>query len=214
MANEPKLVAETRTKTGTAESRRLRRRGIIPGNLYGHDLDPVAIAVPEDVLEHAVHTGHRVVDLELDGTNDKAMFREVQWDTFGTHVQHFDLIRISAGERVTVEIGIELHGVAPGVMAGGVMEQLVREFTVECPALEIPDKLTVNINDLQIGDAVHVQDIALPPDVTLIEPSPEATVLQIVEQRVEAEVEAGEEIAPAEPEVIGREEKAEAPSDE
>src|SRR5688572_7252480 len=83
MAEDPKLSAEPRTKLGSAECRRLRRDQRVPGNVYGHGEEPASIAVAEEAISPIVHSGHKVVDLELGGKTEKAILREVQWDTFG-----------------------------------------------------------------------------------------------------------------------------------
>ena len=211
MADEPTVVAERRTELGTAECRRLRKRGIVPGNMYGHQKDVVAISVAVENLNSIVTAGTRVVDLHLEGAVEKAMFREVQWNTYGTHIQHFDLVRISADERVTVEVPIELRGVAPGTTAGGVLDQQLRSLTIECLAFQIPDSIPVRIGSLEVGQAIHVSDVKVPADANVQNP-PEAVVVQVV-QAAEEEEEGAEAVeASVEPEVIGR--KAEPESEE
>jgi large subunit ribosomal protein L25 len=95
MSIQAKLVATKRTESGSKQCRRLRIGGVIPGILYGHEIEPVAISVPRDVLAPVVKAATRIVDLELDGKAEKAMFREVQWDTFGMYAHHFDLVHQS-----------------------------------------------------------------------------------------------------------------------
>ncbi|VAX40845.1 hypothetical protein MNBD_PLANCTO02-1123, partial [hydrothermal vent metagenome] len=92
------LAAEKRTKTGTSESRRLRREGLVPGNIYGHKQEPISITVSGKTLEKLIYSGSHLIDLELDGKTNKALFREVQWDTFSTHVIHFDLLWVDQQE--------------------------------------------------------------------------------------------------------------------
>lgn len=209
---ESKIVATRRSEFGTRACRRLRKQGSIPGNVYGHNQVPVAISAPGDVIDSLVHAGHKVVDLDIDGASDTAMFREVQWDTFGIRIQHFDLVRVGQDERVVVEVPIEMRGNAPGVIAGGVLEQTMRTVTVECRAVQIPDSITVRIHALEIGDAVHVSDLELPEGVK-VDAAPEETVLHIVQPTVLEEAEGEEEIGAVEPEVIGRKEEGEESSE-
>jgi large subunit ribosomal protein L25 len=200
---EAKIVARKRAEFGKGACRRLRRDRIVPGNVYGHQKDAIPISASEDNVEAMVRGGHKVVDLDIEGSVEKAMFREVQWDTFGRQIQHFDLIRIDADERVTVEVGIELRGNAPGVAAGGVIEQHLRELQVECLALEIPDHIVVRIHELEIGGVIHVRDLKVPEGVTVLT-DPDEVVVALV-QPVEIEEEpAAAELGPAEPELIGR----------
>ena len=208
MAEGFKLSVEKRQGRGTAECRRLRRRGVIPGNLYGHGQESVAIAAPADAITSLVTHGHRVVGLEYDGSSETAMFQDVQWDALGMQIQHFDLIRVDAQERVEVDVPIELKGTAPGAMAGGMLEQPLHELTIECPAIQMPDAIVVRINDLQIGDAIHVRDLELPEGVTALTDE-DQVVVQVVEAAETAE-EAEEGLpGPAEPELVGRKPEAE-----
>jgi len=133
--------------------------------------------------------------------SEKAFIRELQWDVYGTGVLHLDLARVSADEKVEVQVPIELRGEAPGVKEGGIVTHLVHEVEVECLVTAIPEKLTVNINELKLGDALLVGDLNLPAGVKLLS-APDAVVVQCVEPKPEEEeVAVGEG---AEPEVIGR----------
>ena len=193
MAQVQTLVAEKRTKTGTSECRRLRRNGIIPGNLYGHGQDPVMFSVSADVLNSLVQSGARILDLQLNGETEKTMFRELQWDTFGVTILHFDLLRIDAQERVTVEVSLDLKGVSPGVAAGGRLDHHTRFLSLECPAFQIPDSIQVRIGSLEIGDAIHVSDLDIPEGFEIHNP-PESVVVQVlapIEEEEEDEEVAG-----------------------
>jgi len=213
MATQVKLAATKRKQRGSKECRRLRQSGVIPGVIYGHEIEPVAIAVPRDALVPVVRAGTRIVDVELDGSTEKTMFREVQWDTFGMYIHHFDLLRINPDERVVVDVPIEIRGTAAGVLAGGVLEQNLRHLEMECLAIEIPDSIVIRVNDLQIGQAIHVREVELPPNTKVFN-VPDALIVHIVEvQEQEAEAPAGEG-GPAEPEVIGRKAEEETEAEE
>ena len=88
-----KLVAESRSEMGSLACRRLRHKGLIPGNLYGHKEATVNLSAKEDELLHLIRAGVRVLDLEIGGQLSKALFREIQWDSMGDNIQHFDLLR-------------------------------------------------------------------------------------------------------------------------
>ncbi len=205
MAQDPKLTAQTRTKIGTAECRRLRLRRLVPGNVFGHGAAPALISVPEDALRPIVFSGHKVVDLDLGGAVEKAILREVQWDTFGVELLHFDLQRVDADERVTSEVAVETHGAAPGVVAGGVLEIPHHTLRIECRATQIPDRIVVNINHLDRGSVIHVRDLELPEGVQVLN-GPDEIVVHVI-----APASAIEETADAgglEPEVVGEAEEA------
>ena len=208
MAITVQLAVEPREKTGTSESRRLRRRGLIPGNLYGHGQEAVTLTVPEDVLTPMVYSGSRVVDIELNGKSEMAMLRDVQWDTFGRHILHFDLIRVSRDEKVQLEIAVELKGSSPGVVSGGLLDHRLHTISIICPAFSIPDQVVVRINGLDVGDAIHVRDLEMPSDVE-VQNDPDVVIVQInAPVEIEDEEEGlGEGLV--QPEVIGREEKEE-----
>jgi len=198
MAEDPKLVAESRSKLGSAECRRLRQRQLVPGNVYGHGEDNAAIAVSEDALAPIVRSGHKVVDLDLAGATQKAILREVQWDTFGTTLLHFDLQRVSADELVVTEVAVETHGTAPGVLAGGILEIPLHTIRVECPAVEIPERIVVNVNHVELEQSIYVRDLKLPANVRVLNDEDEI-VLHVVRPSVLPEEEVS---ASAEPELI------------
>lgn len=203
MHTEAKLVGEARTKLGTLEARRLRKRGLVPGNIYGHNQAPVAFSVVADQIMPIVKSGHKVLDIEIGGKTDKAMLREVQWDTFGVYIKHFDLLRVDPDERLTVEIPIELRGTAPGTLSGGVLEYGLRALTVQCLASQIPDHIVVKVGELQINQALHVKDIEVPENMKFLN-DPEAVVVHVVQLHV-SEIEPGAAAeGPAQPELIGR----------
>jgi large subunit ribosomal protein L25 len=205
MAVEMKLAVAKRTVMGSTACRRLRRAGRIPGIVYGHQVDPLAIEMTWDALAPVLKAGTRVVDLDVDGTAEKAMFRDIQWDTFGTTVNHIDFLRIDPNDRVEVEVPIVLKGTAPGILAGGILDFHLHSVTIECLAIQIPDNIQVKIADLQIDQAIHVSDLELPPN-TIVKNEPETVVVQ-VKKMVEVEELTGEAAAepgPTEPEIVGR----------
>jgi large subunit ribosomal protein L25 len=212
MSEIMRLPAHKRPELGSAACRRLRRQGIVPGTVYGHRIPPVNIAIPDDHLQQILRSGGRVVDLDVDGQVEKAMLRDLQWDTFGMHVQHLDLLRVDPDERVTVEVAVELRGISPGASAGGVLEQPIRSLTIDCLAFHIPDRIVVRIGDLEIGQAVHVKDIEFAEGTKVLNP-PDAIVVHVVEIAEEVETIEAEGV-PTQPEVIGRKEKEEEPDDQ
>jgi large subunit ribosomal protein L25 len=204
MAHIATLQVESRKGLGTRAARKLREQGIVPGNVFGHKQDPEPIQVTSEALRACLHTGARVVDLTLHGKPEKALVSEVQWDTFGRHILHVDLLRVDANERVTVKVPVHTRGTAPGALAGGLMEITHHELTVECLAIEIPNELIVRVGHMQIGDTVHVKDLTdVPAGVKIIEP-PDTIVLHVVQPRIIEEVAPAGEAGPQEPELIGK----------
>lgn len=204
MAILGKLAAQPREKLGSKESKRMRARGLIPGNMYGHKENPVALTASADDLSHLIRGGTRVLDVNLNGQSTTALIREVQWDFLGTSLQHFDLQRVDPNEKLTVEVHVELKGTAPGMLSGGVLDHSLRTLTVECPVIQIPENITVKITTLEIGQAIHVRELEVPPNTRILN-NPDAVVVRIAKaMEVPVAVPAAEETAAAGPEVIGR----------
>jgi large subunit ribosomal protein L25 len=209
MAESLVLVAETRAGRGKQAARRLRRTGKVPAVVYGHKEETLSVALPLEEVEKAIRRGVRVVDLKAGGKEEKALIRDVQWDHLGKDLLHVDFARVAADERIVLTVPIELRGTAPGVTAGGVLDQPIHTLSIECLAISIPDTIRVNIGELQIGSAIHVRDLVLPAGVKAMS-DPEAIVVQVKQPVAEEEAPVAAEAAEAaEPEVIGAKEKAE-----
>lgn len=210
MAESVSLEAKPREGRGSHKADRLRKQGLVPGVVYGHKEATVSIAVSGEELEKAVRHGVRVIDLKLSSGVQKALIRDIQWDFLGKDLLHVDFARVSADERIHVTIPVELKGIAPGVTAGGVLDQPMHALHVECPAINVPDSVRVNINELQLGGMIHVRELTVPPDVKLLD-DPEAVVVHV--KQAGAEPEPTEATGAAEPEVIGRQKAAEESED-
>src|SRR5437868_10669895 len=115
MAETTVLTAQAREGHGSQAARRLRRKGLVPAVLYGHKEETLSLVVPVDELRAAVRHGARVVDVKTPAKLEKALIKELQWDHLGKELLHADLYRVSADERITLTIPIELRGTAPGV---------------------------------------------------------------------------------------------------
>jgi large subunit ribosomal protein L25 len=205
MAESMLLVTQPRRERGSQKARQLRRKGLVPAVLYGHKEATVSVALPTEELEQAIRHGTRVVDLQTDGNVQKALIREVQWDHLGKHLLHVDFARIAADERVVVSVPLQIRGTAPGVGAGGVLDQPIHTLSVECLAISIPEAIRVHVGELQLGGAIHVRDLVLPPGVKAMG-DPDAIVVHVTAKQVEPEAPAAPVAAAeqAEPEVITR----------
>ena len=199
------LKVEVREGRGKRQVRRLRQSGLVPAVLYGHGEANLSLSIPADQVRLAVRHGARVVDLD-GAVKEKVFIRDLQWDTFGLDVLHLDLARVSADEKVEVEVVVELRGEAPGVKEGGVVSQLLHQIDVECLVTAIPEKLTLRINKLGIDQSLTVADIELPAGTTLVTPGESIVVQCNVPKEEEA---AALPTEGAEPEVIGRKAEAE-----
>lgn len=193
------LAVEKRETRGKRQSQRLRAAGSIPAVLYGHGEATVSLSVPADRFDAVLRHGARVVDL-TGAVSETAFIRDLQWDVFGNEVLHVDFTRVSADERLQVEVEVRLRGEAPGVKEGGHLEHVVHAVEIDCLATAIPDHLDLRVSELHLNASLTAADIELPDGVKLVT-EPETTIVNCAPAvEVEEEVAVGEE---GEPEVIG-----------
>ncbi len=173
MATKFELTAEKRDEKGSGANRRLRRAGRVPAVLYGGAKDPVMLTFDHDAIYHylqneAFHTS--ILTVKVDSDADQAILRDVQMHPYKSKVMHMELQRISATEKLHMEIPIHLTGedVAPGVkLEGGIVSRLMTEVDISCLPHQLPEYLTVDISQLHVGESVHLSDIPLPEGVTI-----------------------------------------------
>ena len=208
MAKQVKLTAEPRTNVGRSSVRKLRARGLIPAVIYGGNdkPQPLQVATREinAMMSHA--SGENVlVELEIAGekSNRAALVQEVQHSPVRGDIVHVDFHAISMDQMIQAEVPLEPTGTPVGVKTfGGLLEQSLRALAIECLPGDLPDRITVDVSQLNIGDSIHVRDIQFPPGVTP-KVQPDLTAFSVVEPLVEEEpVVAEAEAAAAGPEVI------------
>ncbi len=187
-------------------TKRLRKVGIIPANIYGHKEASQAIQV-EAIAFEALRRAHRtksVLSLSLPGSKhaQTALIRHVQRDPRSGKILHIDFFRVSLTERVTVKVPLRFVGEAPGVKdEGGVLLHLLDALEVECTASDIVDYLEVDVSPLtEIDSMLHAEDVQLPANFTLITDPKEsiAKVAATRAEKAEEAVEVAEAAAPAE----------------
>jgi large subunit ribosomal protein L25 len=197
-----KLSVENRERLGSAESRRLRRRGLIPGVLYGREA-PVPITIPERSLRAALTSRgglNAVLDVVVEGgATHSSVLKEYQQDPVRGHITHVDLQEVRLDQPIRATVPLTLHGEPLGVKEGGVLSQGVNEVNVEALPMEVPEHLEVDVSGLHIGDTLRLSALQVPAGVTLLDDL-EETVLATVTQPTRVE----------EPEVAEEGEAAEA----
>ncbi len=215
MAERARLKIDRRSVLGKWAVRRLRGEGIVPGVVYGHGQETVAVQVPAKEILGLVRHGTRIVDLNCDGASETALIRDLQWDVFGNQILHVDFARVAADERIRVEVKITLKGTAPGVEEGGVLSHLVHNVEVECLATEIPEEIRVDVRNLHLDQSIHVSELVVPPGVKVLA-DPEIVVAQVTKKLEEIPVAAPAEgeVAATEPEIVGRRVAVEEPAEE
>jgi large subunit ribosomal protein L25 len=220
MAKQVKLSVQTRTGAGRPVARKLRREGFVPAVIYGAKYQPRNLQVPSRALKTLL--GHAVgenilVDLEIDGeggkSNQLALIQQIQHEPISGTVVHVDFHAIDMNESIHAQIVVEPVGEPNGVRNfGGLLEQLTRTVEVECLPKDLPEIITVDVSALNIGDAIHVRDLALPAGVTARSDA-DLTVFLVASPTVQEEVAAPVEGAPTEPEVIREKKEEPAPAE-
>jgi large subunit ribosomal protein L25 len=210
MAKQVKIKAEPRTAVGRSAARKLKARGIVPAIVYGGKQKPQPLQVSareiNAMLSHA--SGENIlVELEIAGekSNRTALLQEVQHSPVGGEVLHVDFHAVSMDQTIQADVPLEAIGIPEGVKTfGGLLDQNLRSLSIECLPRDLPDRISVDVASLNIGDSIHVRDIRLPSGVT-IKMQPDLTAFSVLapvveEEPVAAEAEAA--AAAAGPEVI------------
>jgi large subunit ribosomal protein L25 len=213
MAESVQLTVKLRDTAGTQATKRLRKQGLLPAVVYGHKEATLAVSLLQDDFRKALRLGARLVELKTDDNAQAAIIQDVQWDHLGKDVLHVDFRRVSKDERVVVSVPLHLRGIAPGVSGGGVLDQPLHVINVECLVTAVPDEIRVPIGELQLGQAIHVKDLRLPEGVKAMA-DPDAIVVHVTTPQAETAAPAGLVAETAEPEVIGRQAKAEEAEEE
>ena len=197
---EVTLTAEAGRPTGSRAANRLRRDGKIPGVLYGHGMDPVAVAVDQRELRTALTTEagvNALITLRLDGDRHLAMARQLQRDPVRGAVRHVDFVVVRRDEVIGAEVPIHLIGEAEEVhRADGLVEQQLFALAIRALPGDIPPGVEVDISGMTIGDTIRVADIRLPAGVAT-EVEGDEPVVVAAASRLAAEIAAVEEEAAA-----------------
>lgn len=196
------VQANARAAGGKNHARRLRRSGKIPAVLYGPKTQAVALELDKKDFSTrvALLQGSHLVRLKssVPALAEKvALVKEMQFHPISGDVTHADLYEVDLAAKIQVQVPLRFVGKAAGVTRGGILQPIVREVEVECLPMDIPGFFNVDVSALDIGDSIHVEEIQMPADVTLVFESNFAVVTVVTPTVEEAPVAA----APAEGEV-------------
>ena len=201
------LQVDARSAVGKRANRKLRSTGSVPAVLYGHGEEPTNLSITIDHLRPVLRHHAKVVDLSgaVDG---KAVIQDLQWDTFGRELLHVDLLRVIKGEKIHVTVPVEIKGEAPGSLAGGMLEQTLREVEIEAIPSNVPDQLHVDVSSLEVGGSLSVGDISDLPEGCVLVTAADTMAVHCIQPAGESDE---TDAAPtgAEPEVIGKKEEDE-----
>jgi large subunit ribosomal protein L25 len=179
------------TSGGSRATRRLRRSGQVPGVLYGGEGEPVSFTVDARELRHALAATGAVLDLELEGTSTPAVLKDAQYHPVRGETMHVDLFRVRLDVAIHATVSVELTGAddAPGVIAGGVLDQITREVNVEALPNDIPETITFDVSTMEINDTLYLSSLAAPQGVTLLDDLEETTLVTLSPPNVDVEAE-------------------------
>ena len=185
-----RLNANARETTGSRSMRRLRREGRVPGVLYGGGEDPVAFDVDGRELRHALHASGAVLELAIGGETANAVVKDTQRHPVRGETMHLDLVRVRMDVAIQATAILELEGVdeAPGIVEGGVLEQVTREVTVEALPGDIPESIKHDASGLEIAATLTLAEVTPPPNVKIVD-DPETVVATVVIPRLVVEAE-------------------------
>jgi large subunit ribosomal protein L25 len=186
-----KYKAIERSKdTGSTYS--LLNKGMVPGIIYGKGTEPTKIAFENKVLLKLMHTGafySTILDLDIEGKNEKVLPKQLQYHPVTDKLIHFDFLRVQNDTKVTVEVPVEFlnQDTCPGLKKGGVLNLVRREVELSCNANNIPDKLQFDLIKSEIGDSIKISNIELPEGVTPTITDRDFVVATVVPPTVEVE---------------------------
>ena len=173
--NDNNVVAEVRTSFGKGAARKIRAIGKIPAVLYGHGTEPVHITLPGHQVALILRKANAVLDLDIEGTEQAALVKDVQKDPVLQIIEHIDLIVLRKGEKVQVEVPIHVEGES---FAGTLASLDENTLLVEVLAISIPERITVDIEGAVEGTQIFAKDVVLPEGATLVS-DPELLVINV-----------------------------------
>lgn len=205
---EISLNARVRTHRGKGSAHRLRSTGSIPGVFYLGQKTNLPIELNAHELQLALRKKPQLLLLKLDdGSDHECVVRELQRDPVSGRYLHVDLMGIVSDQRMTVKVPVELTGSSIGVrLNGGVLQHSVHTLNIECLPRDIPQKVSVDITDLNIGNSVHVRDLVV-ENVRILD-DPDTAIATVLAPRIEKVAEPSlEAAAPSETPEVGKEGK-------
>ena len=198
------LDVSVRENTGTGGARAARRNNLVPGVIYGGDEASVAVAVKYNEVLKAINSGQFIgsmIELKHDGKAQKVFTKDIQFHPVTDAPMHLDFYRVTAKTVIEVEVSVNFIGedVSPGLKEGGTLNVVRYSIEVKCPAGDIPDNIEVDVSKMEIGDSIHISDVALPKGVKPTIDDRDFTIATVVASRaaVEADTEEDGEAAEA-----------------
>ena len=162
------ISAEKREKLGGSTANQLRSKGRVPGVVYGHGEASIPFHVKELDLRPLIYTHEtHTVNLDLAGEPMRCILREVQFHPVTDRVSHIDLILIRAGEKIKIDVPVNLVGTAAGIKDGGILDFVLHKLSIEVLPDAIPEHIDLDVSGLKIGHSIHVNDLPANPAYTI-----------------------------------------------
>ena len=208
MAENLKLSASARDCRGKNAMRKMRQRGLIPGVVYGREMESIPIYVAASDMAPVLRRPDyetELIDMSVDNKESMdVLVKEAQFDHIGERLLHIDFFRIVRGTKLVVDVSIVSVGTAQGVKMGGMLQHNMRIAKIRCLPRHLIHQIEVDVSGLAIGDSIHVRDLSVPDTIEILEEE-HRTVLTILARRgeeiakvEEEEAEAGKEAGPSE----------------
>ncbi len=179
------ITVECKTRPEGSKPRALRREGLIPAALYGHDgANSVSLTIPAkeaQMLLRKAAVNNTLIDLKIPDMSwqGKALIREVQAHPWKRSLNHLSFFTVSAKQQVEIVVPVVVTGKAAGSKEGGIVEQIMTELNISCSAGSIPESIEIDVSNFEIGSSLHLGEVVLPEGVSILD-DPERTVLAVV----------------------------------
>jgi large subunit ribosomal protein L25 len=170
MSDITTISAEQRERVGKGSARAARRAGLVPAVIYGDKKEPLGINMSSREITKIVHQPGifgRLLDIEVGGKKSTVLTRDIQFHPVSDNILHMDFLRVSGSAIVAVGVPVEFinEDLCPALKIGGVLNVVRHEIELNCPATAIPEKIIIDLDDLKIGDSIHISAIKLPEGV-------------------------------------------------
>ena len=196
MADYYQLEVAKRDEIGSSANRELRRNGKVPANYYYKETDNMNLILDSKNLYHALHSGHHIFEVDLEGDTQYVMIKEIQYHPVNESVLHVDLMRVRRDVKMTISVPIHLEGEAEGVNEGGILSQIITSLDIECLPTDVPEFIAVDVTEMEMNSSKSVADITVSGDITIITDEEEVIATSAPpkgEEEPEVELAEGEE---------------------
>ncbi len=182
-----------RKRMGKSGAREIRKEGNVPAVLYGKGTEPISLVINPSELKTALSTEageNTLLEIKLkEGEADipkLSLLRDIQYDYLTNKPIHFDFQALDMKKKITVAVPVHIEGRAKGVKEGGILEEILREISVECLPVDIPNSYVVDVTELEVGHSIHISIIEEQEGVTILH-DPEDTIVTVLAPKVEEE---------------------------